>query len=256
MNYYEHHLGDYAKDTRHLTMLEHGAYRLLLDVYYSTEGPIPAELKAVQRLAGAKSSSEREAVKSVLTEFFELTDSGWTHSKCEKVILAYREKSEKASKSANARWDKSKRNANALRAQCEGNAPKPSNQTPIDADATRKAELDQLTDRLIDAAGQSIDPSRHSFADISRPLAWLADGCDLDLDILPAVRRIAARASPMQFNGWKYFDGAVADAKANRLKPMPEGRTDERTHHKTRDATVRDNHFAGILQAVAGARGT
>ncbi len=25
MNYYERHLGDYAKDTAHLSMLEHGA---------------------------------------------------------------------------------------------------------------------------------------------------------------------------------------------------------------------------------------
>ncbi len=30
MNYYERHLGDYAKDTAHLTMIEHGAYTLLL----------------------------------------------------------------------------------------------------------------------------------------------------------------------------------------------------------------------------------
>ena len=31
VNYYEHHLGDYAKDTGHLSMLEHGAYRIQLD---------------------------------------------------------------------------------------------------------------------------------------------------------------------------------------------------------------------------------
>ena len=39
-NYYKRHLGDYAmKDTRHPS-LEHGAYCLLLDYYYSTEKPI------------------------------------------------------------------------------------------------------------------------------------------------------------------------------------------------------------------------
>ena len=36
MNYYERHLGDYARDTGHLSMLEHGAYSLLLDRYYAT----------------------------------------------------------------------------------------------------------------------------------------------------------------------------------------------------------------------------
>ena len=43
MNYYERHLGDYAKDAGHLSMLEHGAYSLLLDRYYTTEQPIPAD---------------------------------------------------------------------------------------------------------------------------------------------------------------------------------------------------------------------
>jgi uncharacterized protein YdaU (DUF1376 family) len=33
VNYYERHLGDYAKDAGHLSMLEHGAYSLLLDRY-------------------------------------------------------------------------------------------------------------------------------------------------------------------------------------------------------------------------------
>ena len=43
MNYWERHIGDYARDAGHLTMLEHGAYTLLLDRYYSTEQPIPAD---------------------------------------------------------------------------------------------------------------------------------------------------------------------------------------------------------------------
>lgn len=33
MNYYEHHLGDYYRKAKHLTLLEHGAYRMLLDLY-------------------------------------------------------------------------------------------------------------------------------------------------------------------------------------------------------------------------------
>ena len=49
MNYYERHLGDYSKDTAHLTMIEHGAYGLLLDRYYGTEAGIPAD--QVHRIA-------------------------------------------------------------------------------------------------------------------------------------------------------------------------------------------------------------
>lgn len=90
MNYYERHLGDYAKDTGHLSMLEHGAYNLLLDRYYGTEGGIPAD--QVYRVARAKTKEEREAVDLVLAEFFELIDGSWIKGRCEEEIARYRER--------------------------------------------------------------------------------------------------------------------------------------------------------------------
>ncbi|MDY0046046.1 MAG: YdaU family protein [Thauera propionica] len=86
MNYYEHHLGDYAKDTGHLSMLEHGAYRILLDRYYSTEAGIPAA--QAYRLARARSEEERQAVDVVLEEFFELVDGVWINGRAEEEIAA------------------------------------------------------------------------------------------------------------------------------------------------------------------------
>lgn len=88
MNYYEHHLGDYAKGTGHLTMLEHGAYRLLLDRYYSTEAGIPAD--QAHRLARARSKGERLAVDLVLSEFFDLLDGVWINRRAEEEIAAAR----------------------------------------------------------------------------------------------------------------------------------------------------------------------
>ena len=41
MNYYKRHIGDYLKDTAHLSLLEHGVYARLLDVYYTRETAIP-----------------------------------------------------------------------------------------------------------------------------------------------------------------------------------------------------------------------
>jgi len=79
VNYYERHLGDYARDTAHLSMLEHGAYCLLLDRYYATEQGIPAE--QAHRLARAKSRDERAAVDAVLAEFFALEAGVWTNSR-------------------------------------------------------------------------------------------------------------------------------------------------------------------------------
>jgi uncharacterized protein YdaU (DUF1376 family) len=94
VNYYKRHIGDYAAATRHLSLLEHGVYTLLLDVYYTSEKQLPAELRAVQRLVGARSEEEREAVETVLNEFFELTTDGWSQSRCDEEIHNKQVKSE------------------------------------------------------------------------------------------------------------------------------------------------------------------
>lgn len=72
MNYYERHLGDYARDTAHLSILEHGVYTLLLDRYYATEQPIPED--QAHRVARARSKDEKAAVDRVLAEFFQLVE--------------------------------------------------------------------------------------------------------------------------------------------------------------------------------------
>lgn len=79
MNCYKFDICEHAAVTRHLTMLEHGAYRLLLDLYCTTERPIPADMKAAARKAGARSKDEAQAVETVLNEFFTLTPSGWVN---------------------------------------------------------------------------------------------------------------------------------------------------------------------------------
>jgi uncharacterized protein YdaU (DUF1376 family) len=79
MNYYKRHLGDYAKDAAHLSLLEHGAYTLLLDRMYGTEKPIAAA--DVYRITRANTKPERDAVDSVLREFFEQDADGWMHGR-------------------------------------------------------------------------------------------------------------------------------------------------------------------------------
>lgn len=86
MNYYSHHIGDYLSATAHLTLLEHGAYRRLIDVYYIHESALPAEKKQVYRLVGARAKEEKDAVDSVLGEFFVETPSGWIQTRCDREI--------------------------------------------------------------------------------------------------------------------------------------------------------------------------
>lgn len=89
MNYYERHIGDYIKKTAHLSLLEHGVYTRLLDVYYDRESGIPDDKAA--RLVGARTEPETQALQVVLQEFFELRDGVWFNSRCDQEIEAYAE---------------------------------------------------------------------------------------------------------------------------------------------------------------------
>lgn len=147
MNYYERHIGDYLKDTSHLSLLEHGVYCRLMDVYYTRECGIDASDAA--RLIGARSKDEKAALESVLREFFELVGGIYVQGRCDAEIARFQDKQRKAKASANSRWSHSERNANAskthvqtecepdanaLRTHCEGNAP--NNQTPDTSNQT------------------------------------------------------------------------------------------------------------------------
>lgn len=89
MNYYERHLGDYARDAGHLSMLEHGAYTLLLDRYYTTERGIPAD--QAHRICRARTRDERQAVDTVLAEFFTLRDGAHHQKRVDAEIERYSE---------------------------------------------------------------------------------------------------------------------------------------------------------------------
>lgn len=82
MNFYKHYIGDFQRDTGHLSLTERGAYLSLMHHYYATEKPLPSSLDALCRIAGAVSKIEREAVKEV-TKFFVLVDSGLMHNRIE-----------------------------------------------------------------------------------------------------------------------------------------------------------------------------
>lgn len=95
MNYYSHHIGDYLIDTAHLSILEDGVYRRLMDRYYATEQPLATDEAALFRIIRARTDDEKEAVRVVLVEFFSETPDGWTHKRCDEEIAIYQAKAEK-----------------------------------------------------------------------------------------------------------------------------------------------------------------
>lgn len=89
MNYFELHVGDYDAATAHLTMLEDAAYGRMLRIYYRTEKPLPVDVKQVCRLVRAQSKPERDAVETVLREFFDLRDDGWHQARADAELQRF-----------------------------------------------------------------------------------------------------------------------------------------------------------------------
>ena len=74
MHYYKRNIGDYAKKAGRLTMLQHGAYTLLIDSCYDREA-FPTIEQALE-WTWASTEAEVEAVKFVLSRFFKLDNEG------------------------------------------------------------------------------------------------------------------------------------------------------------------------------------
>lgn len=94
MNYYKHYIGDFQRDTSHLSLTERGAYLALIHHYYATELPLPAGLDALCRIAGAMTKAERDAVKSVMG-FFEPVESGLMHKRIEAELGKHDDRADK-----------------------------------------------------------------------------------------------------------------------------------------------------------------
>lgn len=77
MNFYKHYIGDFQRDTAHLSLLERGAYRELLDALYANERPLPKDRKDLYRIARCESGADRKAVDRVIAEFFTETPEGY-----------------------------------------------------------------------------------------------------------------------------------------------------------------------------------
>ena len=118
MHYYQFNIGDYKSHTEHLSEMEDLCYRRLLDWYYLHEIPIPLDLTETARQIRMRPHNDCIAI--VLREYFEQTEDGWIHHRANSEIAKAGNKSQKASQSAKARWDKT--NANAMRTHSESNA--------------------------------------------------------------------------------------------------------------------------------------
>jgi uncharacterized protein YdaU (DUF1376 family) len=87
MHYYQHHIGDFIKDTSYLTNEEIGIYMKLIWLYYDTEEPLPNDIFVLSMKTNARDNEV--AVQGILDMYFQLLNDKWHHTRCDKEIAEY-----------------------------------------------------------------------------------------------------------------------------------------------------------------------
>lgn len=103
MYYYPFHIAEYRKDAGHLTPEEHYIYRWLIDEYFLDEKPITLDKRKLMRRMRL-TFDQVEILDQVLQDFFIETEKGYKHTRIERELANWYEKSDKARVSAMKRW--------------------------------------------------------------------------------------------------------------------------------------------------------
>ena len=102
MHYYQHHIGDFIKDTSFLTNEEIGIYLKLIWLYYDSEKPLPNNLFELGMKTNARDN--RIELEGLLGMFFvlDIEKQCWYHTRCDKEIEHYKQQLTTASKAGKA----------------------------------------------------------------------------------------------------------------------------------------------------------
>jgi len=151
--------GDYDKDTSELSILEHGAYNLLIKEYWHNGGALPCDSIAnalpthdrLYRSCRAMVRNEQDAIDYILAQFFAFSAGKYHHERIDKELNKAREKRVKAKASAAARWDKTSKkegtkasDANASKTHMRTQCSSPSPSQLLDTNVSNNIKKDSL----------------------------------------------------------------------------------------------------------------
>lgn len=154
MHYFKRNIGDYHKKAGRLTMLEHGAYTLLMDACYDRER-FPTEDEALD-WCWARSPDEVEAVRFVLSKFFTLQDGRYVQQRIEEEIEDFHQKSSTNRQIAIEREERrrTKRAQSVYEAAQElhesppNHKPLTSNQEPLTKNQEPRTSIEETSDSI------------------------------------------------------------------------------------------------------------
>jgi uncharacterized protein YdaU (DUF1376 family) len=259
MNYYAHHLGDWARKCAHLTLIEEGAYRRMMDWCYAHEMPLPLSLADIYRHVRARSADERQAVKRVLDEFWTRENDGWHQPRLDLVLSSLSLKNEKEDFRAQRNSRYRERVAQLVDKLTEKGIPVP-------AKPTMKG-LEQLFRERLGETSHASQSDSQSVNEMSRSVSLVSP-----LDKVLAINQIEEKnSSATEKEGISAQPNLTAAAEAckamrkaglaamNPLDPrllalLADGATAEELAMVAAEAAARQCGWAWVLATAAGRR--
>lgn len=208
-------IGDYLRDTGHLSVAEHGAYLLLIMRYWE-DGGLPTDERMIQRYSRMTPEQWAES-RDVLAAFF---DADWHHGRIDAEISKAEEIIGKRRAAAEHRHAKSNAHAQQVQSTSSdtGVPPSPSpelsslrSEVLAPAKPTPRSELETVLDRQ--RAGAIIDHRQR----IRKPLT--AHAAKLLAGKFAKCPDPNAAADAMIGNGWQGFEPEWLDRPHARAGP-------------------------------------
>lgn len=85
MHYYQHHIGDFIRDTSRLPDSHLAAYLRMLWMYYESEQPLTNNALSI----GFRIGAPADVVELIFESFFKRDGETWRHTRCDAEIAAY-----------------------------------------------------------------------------------------------------------------------------------------------------------------------
>lgn len=258
--WYPHNIDSYDRKTAHLTMLQHGAYRLMMDHYYRTATPLPAKLLQVHRICRAVAEDEQAAVSAVLAEFFELRDDGWHNIRSDEELektSTIRGKRSNAAKNSHKPGVRVATNAGAKASATDGesapaNAPANAHRLKtIEEDSSLRSESKRRSQKLelVDLPDWLPLEPWEAFIDMrtrshSKPTAH-------------AMKLLVAKLERLRASGHDptaVLDQSTMSNWKGLFEIKPESINGKYANGHDRKPTTTDNHLAGIASLLSERR--
>lgn len=281
---------DWRDGTGKLTPEQRGVYIDCLCYLYEFERPIPSDDKWVAHHFHISARLWR-SVRDALVKAGKLvpTDGGWTNVRAEFEIESRRNQSRTKRESAANRERKRREfseNENKNNEATTTAVPQKDHyarpcqipDTRIQKEISNSSVLTETAreplaalpsdfeNRLIEVAQPCLDNpvNCQGLLNASVPRMWVTQGCDIELDIFPALKAAAVKHKGKRIRDWSYFTAMIGEARAKRLAGVPAIKIESKSkpastfarpprlsENDEYEATMRMARDMGIIDATA-----